>query len=281
MITMVRGTILEDNSFLLYAVDITERIIAERKLRETDEQIRQLNVGLEEKVRNRTEELEQANRELEAFSFSVSHDLRAPLRHIEAFTRLIEQSPSISTDPKLHRYFSNIGYSVHKMNTLIDSLLSFSRTGRSPMVKKNTSMDEIVKVVLEEMEQELEDRNIDIHLKTLGDARVDANLIRQVWYNLISNAIKFTRNEKKALVSIGKEKMNGREVFFVKDNGAGFDPSYKSKLFGVFQRLHSESEFEGTGIGLANVKRIIERHGGKIWAEGNVGRGAEFYFHLP
>ncbi len=278
---MVRGTILEDGSFLVYAVDITERIAAELKIRETDGKIRELNAGLEEKVRKRTEELQQANQELEAFSYSVSHDLRAPLRHISAFTRMIEQSPSVTGDSRLNHYFRNITGSVEKMNDLIDSLLTFSRMGRMAVSRNSVDMGTLVGDILEELKPELSGRNLRIEVGRLGTAMADRALIRLVWYNLIANAVKFTRNEKEAVITIGRETNEGREAYFVRDNGAGFDSAYKSKLFGVFQRLHSESEFEGTGIGLANVRRIVNRHGGEVWADGETGAGATFYFSLP
>jgi len=278
---MIRGTLLEDKSFLVYAVDITERIHAEKKIRETDEQIKKLNAGLEEMVKKRTAELEQANHELEAFSYSVSHDLRAPLRHIAAFAHLIEQSPSVSEQPKVKHYFDNITQAVDKMNDLINSLLSFSRMGRKSMKVATADMGKIVSVILDEMKTEISGRTVHFEVDDLGNVSADPELIRQVWYNLIANAIKFTRKEKQANVYIGKEKKHQRHVFFVRDNGAGFDSTYKDKLFGVFQRLHSETEFEGTGIGLANVRRIINRHGGEVWAEGKTGEGATFYFSIP
>ncbi len=278
---MVRGTALEDNSFIVYAVDISERILSEQKIRETDEKIRELNAGLEEMVKKRTAELQMANKELEAFSYSVSHDLRAPLRHISAFTRLIEQSPVIAGESKLRHYFENIISSVDKMNDLIESLLSFSRMGRMAITKTEVDFTSMAEDILEEMKPELSGRNIRIDIGKLGTVMADAGLIRLVWYNLIANAVKFTRDEKDAVITVGREMVGEREAFFVRDNGVGFDSTYKSKLFGVFQRLHSESEFEGTGIGLANVKRIVTRHGGEVWAESETGKGAAFYFSLP
>ncbi len=278
---MVRGTVLEDGSFLVYAVDITERILAERKIRETDEKIREMNAGLEEMVRERTEELMQANNELEAFSYSVSHDLRAPLRHISSFASMIQKSPAIKNESRLQHYFNNITGSVEKMNSLIDSLLSFSRMGRMAMSKTGVDMKSLVEDVLGEMKPELSGRDLRIDIGALGEAKADPALIRLVWYNLIANAVKFTRNRKNAVISIGREDPGDKIIFFIRDNGAGFDSSYKNKLFGVFQRLHSESEFEGTGIGLANVRRIVTRHGGEVWAEGETERGAVFYFSLP
>ena len=281
VIAMIRGTLLDDGSILIYAVDITERIQTEQKIRETDEKIRVMNTGLEEVVIKRTEELQQANNELEAFSYSVSHDLRAPLRHIAAFTRLIEQSTAIRNDIKLMDYFSKITGSVTKMNELIDSLLSFSRMGRTSITKENTDMTDMVKSILSEIESDISGRHIEFEVENLGSAGADKSLIYQVWVNLLSNAVKFTRNKEMALIKVGREEVHGKDAFYVRDNGAGFESGYKDKLFGVFQRLHSESEFEGTGIGLANVRRIVTRHGGEVWAEGETGKGATFYFTLP
>jgi PAS domain S-box-containing protein len=253
-------------STVLYALarDVTE-------LRAHQEKLRALNAKLEE-----------ANQELESFSYSVSHDLRAPLRHANGFVELLEKHAGGALDEKAKRYLLTISDATKKMGRLIDDLLSFSRTGRSEMRPVRVSMARLAEEVWVELGREAEGRRIAWDLKPLPDATGDFMLLRQVWVNLLSNAIKYTKNREDARVEVGSLSMNGQgKVFYVRDNGAGFDMQYSDKLFGVFQRLHGVQEFEGTGIGLANVKRIVTRHGGKIWAEGKVGEGAAFYFTIP
>ncbi len=280
LIAIVSGARIEENSYLIYTIDITQRLIAERKAQQTDREIRKLNSGLEKLVTKRTLQLEMANKELEAFSYSVSHDLRAPLRHINAFAKLLAQSVNARNMEKTAHYIEIINESVDKMKDLIDNLLMLSRMGRAELVLHKFAMDQIVKQVIEEMRMETNGREIEWKIEPMGEITADNKLLKQVWFNLISNSVKFTSLQKKAVIEIGKMKKDRKEVFYIRDNGAGFDPEYQDKLFGVFQRLHSESEFEGTGIGLATVKRIIDKHKGEIWAESEPGKGACFYFFI-
>ena len=219
--------------------------------------------------------------ELEAFSYSVSHDLRAPLRHLTGFAEMLKEHSSAQLDEKGLGYLNTISNSAKHMSNMIDDLLSFSRIGRSEMKKDTIDMSHLVSEVLNEYRIETEKRNIVWQINQLPNAIGDRSLLKLVVSNLISNALKFTRNCERAEIEIGAIPGNNQDVFFIRDNGVGFDIHYADRLFGVFQRLHSQQEFEGTGIGLANVRRIIKRHGGKTWAEGKVDNGATFYFSLP
>jgi PAS domain S-box-containing protein len=254
----------------------TNNDITERKRRE--DEIRCLNQQLE----RRSSELEGTNKELEAFAYSVSHDLRAPLRHIVGYTELLQKHLSSATDDKGRRYMTTILESAKRMGTLIDDLLAFSRIGRAETRETMVSLDQLVKEVQSEVGQETEGRNMTWKVGALPDLYGDRSMLKLVLLNLVSNAIKFTRTHPSPEIQIGSsdQRSNGI-VVFVKDNGVGFDMKYVNKLFGVFQRLHRADEFEGTGIGLATVQRIVHRHGGRIWAEGQVGVGATFYLSLP
>jgi PAS domain S-box-containing protein len=263
----------EPGSTTLYCIarDVTD-------LKRTQEEIRQLNAELGEKIAQVTA----ANKELEAFSYSVSHDLRAPLRHASGFVDLLEKHAGSTLDEKARRYLKTIGQAAIKMGKLIDDLLAFSRVGRVEMRREAVPLGELVREVRDELARDAAGRAIDWQIGALPEVLGDRSLLRQVVVNLLANAVKYTRHQPRPRVEIGtlNDPAKG-PVCFVRDNGAGFDMQYRSKLFGVFQRLHRVDEFEGTGIGLANVKRIIERHGGEVWAEGKVGEGAAFYFTLP
>ncbi len=227
------------------------------------------------------EALISANTELEAFSYSVSHDLRAPLRAIDGFSSAVLEDYSPKLDSEGQRYLNVISENAKKMGQLIDDLLAFSRLGRKEMTKSDVNMGKLAKAVFEELNSTAPNRKLRLKVKDIPPASGDKAMINQVFSNLLSNAIKFTRHKDTAIIEVGSNGEGDQNVYYVKDNGAGFDMKYVDKLFGVFQRLHSAEDFEGTGVGLALVKRIINRHGGKIWAEGEVGKGATFYFTIP
>jgi light-regulated signal transduction histidine kinase (bacteriophytochrome) len=235
---------------------------------------------LEQRVIERTTQLETANKELEAFSYSVSHDLRAPLRAIHGFSRLLleEYAPHLADEAR--RYLHLVCDNAQQMGQLIDDLLAFSRLSRQPLKRQPVACADLVQQVLEELRGEHAGRHIDIAVGDLGMCQVDPALLKQVLINLCANALKFTRQRDVAMIEIGCRQVDGERVYFVKDNGVGFDMKYVGKLFGVFQRLHRIDEYDGTGVGLAIVQRIIHRHGGRVWAEAAVNQGATFYFTL-
>jgi PAS domain S-box-containing protein len=232
-------------------------------------------------LKRRTAELEAANKELEAFSYSVSHDLRAPLRHIDGFSALLVDECGATLDKSGRRYVGVISESVKQMGRLIDDLLVFSKMGRVEMRQTQVGMDDLVKEVVGELAGETDGRKIEWEIHPLPDARGDRSMLKQVWVNLLSNSVKYTRPRDVAKIKIGCSTRNGELEFRVEDNGAGFDMKYVEKLFGVFQRLHRAEEFEGTGVGLANVRRIVTRHGGRTWAQSKIDEGSTFYFTLP
>jgi signal transduction histidine kinase/FixJ family two-component response regulator len=241
----------------------------------------QLYAGLEQKVADRTARLQMLNEELEAFSYSVSHDLRAPLRHIIGYAGLVRQEAEEKFSANGRRYLATISEAAAKMSELIDALLAFSRMSRLELNESRVEMGLLVENVRRDLEPETTNRNIEWIVGELPAVTGDRALLKQVWANLLSNAVKYTRQRERAEIRIGAKSRGGEIEFFVQDNGAGFDEKYAQKLFGVFQRLHREDEFEGTGVGLANVRRIIARHGGRTWATAEVNKGATFYFTLP
>lgn len=245
-----------------------------------EQQLRAINSQLEHRVIQRTAELERANRELEAFSYSVSHDLRAPLRGINSYTRIIKDEFSTRIDPEALGFLDKVIAASLRMTRLIDNLLEFSRTSRQPLAKQPVDMRAIARQIIEALSPEMESRQIEWTVTDLPPAQADPALMQQVYANLIGNAVKYTRKRSQARIEVGHFMRDGGRVYFVRDNGAGFDMQYAEKLFGVFQRLHREDEFEGTGIGLAIVQRIVERHGGRIWAEAEADEGATFFFTL-
>lgn len=270
----VRGA---DQGFLgisAVARDVTAR-------RRAEAEIHQLNATLEQRVQERTRELEIANRELEAFSYSISHDLRAPLRHVAGFAELLRKRSGAVLDETSLGYLETIRNAAQGASVLIDELLRFSRSGKSPLASARVDMGALVREAIASLSLEMVGRTIDWRIEELPGARGDAPLLRQVWTNLLSNAVKYTRPRAVAQITVAAESRQRELVFSVRDNGVGFDPRYESKLFTVFQRLHAVGEFEGTGIGLAHVRRIVQRHGGSTWAESTPGQGAAFFFSLP
>lgn len=275
------------------SADITDRVLAEEKVRE-------LNQSLEKRVQERTVELQAANKELEAFAYSVSHDLRAPLRALDGFSRILleEYAPQLAGEAQ--RYLGIVRENALQMGNLIDALLAFSRLGRQALSKQTVAPGELIRQALADLAAEQQDRQVEISISELAPCRGDPVLLRQVFFNLLSNALKYTRKRDSARIQVGSVQFvhiehRSREgqsaapsgvpgdwpVYYVRDNGAGFDMRYAGKLFGVFQRLHRAEEYEGTGVGLATVFRIVTRHGGLVWAEGVLNEGATFYFTLP
>ena len=226
-------------------------------------------------------QLESVNKELESFSYSVAHDLRAPLRAVHGYAQMLKEDFITQLDPEANRVMNNIMHYAKKMGQLIDDLLTFSRLGRKELVEGNIPMHDIVTNLCSEIKNENNHRNIQFKINELQAAQGDSVIIKQAWVNLISNAVKYSRLNEKPVIEIGSEVKGDEIIYYIKDNGVGFDMRYADKLFGVFQRLHSEKEFEGTGVGLAIVHRIMSKHGGRIWAEGKVNEGAIFYFSLP
>ncbi len=264
----------EHKTKLVLAKDITEQLHAEA-------QVCQLNEELEERVSERTAELTAANKELEAFSYSVSHDLRAPLRAIIGYSQLVLEDYAVRLDTEGQRLLGVIAAEALRMSQLIDDLLTFSGLGRQRVQMTDVDMTALALSAFQSLIATHLPKAPQLNIKTLPPARGDSAMLRQVFVNLLDNAIKFSRVRKDATIEIGGSCDQDQNVYYVKDNGVGFDEKYIAKLFGVFQRLHAEEEFAGTGVGLALVQRIILRHGGKVWAESELGEGATFYFAIP
>jgi signal transduction histidine kinase len=252
------------------------------QIEEMEKSLRETNLSLESRVKQRTSELEAANKEMESFSYSVSHDMRAPLRTINGYSKIIEKKYGQLLDDDGKEVLQTITDEATRMGKLIDDLLAFSRLGRQDVQKTRVDMNELAGQALKEVLRSEENATkSSISIDNLPSVMADPNLIHQVLTNLLSNAVKYSGRNEEPLIQIGSYKEARAIVYFVKDNGAGFDMQYYNKLFGVFQRLHSQEEFKGTGIGLAIVQKIITRHGGRVWADSTLGRGTTFYFSLP
>jgi PAS domain S-box-containing protein len=262
------------------ARDVSERKRADEERETAAEAIRALNADLERRVVDRTRELEDAITELEAFSYSVSHDLRAPLRAVSGFSRILLEEHGSALPDEAQHYLGLVTDNARQMSRLIDDLLAFARLSRQPLQKKLVPCDEIVGQVLVQLAPEHVGRKVEIVIGTLPSCGGDPALVKQVFVNLLSNALKFTRKREVAHIEVGCRQEDGEVIYFVRDDGAGFDMQYAHKLFGVFQRLHRAEDFDGTGVGLAIVQRIVHRHGGRIWAEGAPDHGATFFFSL-
>jgi PAS domain S-box-containing protein len=272
-------TALRDEQGRLYGFSKIARDITQRK--EAEDEIRRLNTELERRIHERTAELQSAQQEMEAFSYSISHDLRAPLIHIAGFVEMLRSEIGDRIDEKSRRHLETICGSTEHMGRMIADLLTFSRIGRAELNRVRFNLTDTVRDVQRELQPQLEGRRVTWSVSELPDVWGDPILLRQAVFNLLANAVKFTRPRGEARIEIGAETTTTEHIVFIRDNGVGFDANYAGKLFGVFQRLHPASEFEGTGIGLANTRRILQRHHGRTWAEAKPGAGATFYFSLP
>jgi light-regulated signal transduction histidine kinase (bacteriophytochrome) len=251
------------------------------ELAKANEENKKLNLELEDRVKERTTELECTNLELESFAYSVAHDLRAPLRAIDGFSGLLQERIKEKIDPESNRYLKIVRDNAKRMDQLIKDLLFFSRASRTDLSYTDLDMMTMVKQIFLDLKDPEDPKKIIFEIHTLPPAQGDLSLIRQVWINLIDNAIKYSRLREIPRIEIGSYPEKDRQIYYIRDNGVGFNPVYYKKLFGVFQRLHNPDQFEGTGVGLAIVQRIVQRHGGDIWAESKENEGAKFFFSLP
>jgi PAS domain S-box-containing protein len=275
--TNVIVSALRDESGNLRGFAKVARDITERK---NAEEVAKLNIDLERRVAERTAELAAANKELEAFTYSVAHDLRAPLRHIDGFSKLLVEHLGVSLDESGKHFLDSIQGSANNMGSMVDELLNLSRVARKELNLQVTGLSSLVEEVLKGLKLEVKDRDIEWKIAGLPFVECDPILVKQVFVNLLSNAVKFTRTRTHAIIEVDQVTVDGQSVTFVRDNGVGFSMKYSEKLFGVFQRLHRQEDFEGTGVGLATVQRIVHKHGGRIWAEAELNKGATFYFTL-
>ena len=260
----------ENGTYVMAAIrDITDRKLSEERIR-----------ALNQELSARVSDLAAMNKELEAFSYSVSHDLRAPLRQIDGFSKILLEQQTAGVNGDAKECLDQIREGTKQMSQLIDDLLNFSRLGRRELNRREIDLNELVESIVSELQRLTEERDVQWKIGRLSPAECDRALMTQVFRNLLSNAVKFTRTRAKAEIEIGEKTEGGRKVVFIRDNGVGFNMKYADKLFGVFQRLHLQDDFEGTGVGLAMVQRIIFKHGGRIWANSEVDRGATFYFTL-
>jgi light-regulated signal transduction histidine kinase (bacteriophytochrome) len=269
-----------DQDDLMLAKEIARRATLAIENGRLYNEAQELNKELENRVASRTADLQIINKELESFSYSVSHDLRAPLRSIDGFSNLILKKYGSTLNDEAKDYFQRVMNATHQMGQLIDDLLKLARLNRVEMTLESTNLSEIAVSIVEEFKAAQPDRRINVHIQPNIFAKVDKSLMQVALHNLFENAFKYTRNTEQAEIDFGRILENGKNVYYIRDNGVGFDMKYVDKLFGAFQRLHSVKEFEGTGIGLATVQRIIHRHKGRIRAEAEPGKGAAFYFTL-
>ena len=274
--------VLASSALLYFLLSLMQRRndAALRALSDRESEIRRMNAELERRVAQRTEQLEATNRELESFAYAVSHDLRAPLRSMSGFSQLLQEIPSSTLDEKSRHYLQRINDASRRMSSLIEDLLSLSRISRSELAPRTIDFTQLIADVAGTIRERYPQHAVELEVQPGMAVHGDARLLKLAMENLLDNAWKYTTHTPHAKVSVGSRLEDQEQVFFVRDNGVGFDMAYSSKLFGPFQRLHSDAEYPGTGIGLVTVQRILARHGGRVWAEAQLSRGATFYFTL-